>query len=201
MKRSSFKRKRSRNRSRNPFPRKKSKPMRARSPTNSYRKRERFLDYMMAVKSLPCAAVIVPGHVCEGPIEADHAGPRGIGQKAHDGTVIPLCRLAHRQRTDFSGVFRDWNQAKMRDFLFGRIMQTRRYLDANGVVVPRMRVEDAKALTAWKIEKVAPLVKAFMSTEVAKVLVRRLAEDIREEGNIDVRQPDTAPLATEGNHR
>jgi len=169
--------------------RRRKKPMRARSKTNSYRKRERFVPYMLAVKSLPCAALIVPGHVCEGPIEADHAGPRGTGQKAHDGTCIPLCTRAHRERTDFSGAFKSWDQAMMRDFLFGRIMQTRRYLEARGVLVPRMTVEEAKAVLAMKST-------AFASTPTVSVDCR-FAEDLREDGNVDVRHPE----AIEGNRR
>lgn len=194
MKRSSFKRKRSRNRSRNPFPRKKSKPMRARSPTNSYRKRERFPSYMLAVKSLlPCAALIVEGHKCDGPLESDHAGPRGVKQKAHDSTVIPLCKLAHRQRADFSGPFRSWDQTKMRAFLASRIVHTQRYMSANGYEIPPgISVADLRTIQSWLAppQPARPIRVSDFTDEL-----------IRDVGNVDVRHPDTAPLATEGNHR
>ncbi len=113
-------------------------PFRRGPRRSTYRRRPRFIDYMLFVKTLPCAAAIVEGHVCEGPIEADHAGERGFGQKAHDSTVIPMCQLAHRQRTDFSGPFKTWNQARMREFLVGRIVQTQRYAVSRGIEVPRM---------------------------------------------------------------
>lgn len=112
-------------------------PMRRRPKSTSYSRRERYVDYMLWVKTLPCAAQLVAGHVCQGPIEADHAGERGFGQKAHDNTCIPMCTLGHRERTDFSGPFRSWNKAAMREFLVGRIIHTQRYAAARGVVVPR----------------------------------------------------------------
>lgn len=79
--------------------------------------RERDVDYMMWVKRQLCCARTIPGHHCAGPIEADHAGWRPLGRKASDNTCIPLCQLGHRQRTDFSGPFRDWNKAQMREWL------------------------------------------------------------------------------------
>jgi hypothetical protein len=57
------------------------------------------------------------GGKCSGPIEADHAGRRGLSRKADDRTCIAICRLHHRQRTDFSGPFKTWDQAQMRTFL------------------------------------------------------------------------------------
>lgn len=80
--------------------------------------RERDLVHLDLVHRLPCyAASTIPGHVCEGGIEADHAGARPLGRKAHDDTAIPLCSLAHRQRTDFSGPFRSWTKDRMREWL------------------------------------------------------------------------------------
>lgn len=67
------------------------------------------------VKQQPCAA----RHLgpCDGVIEADHAGRRGIGQKADDRTCIPLCTRHHRARTDWTGVFKTWTQTTMRAWL------------------------------------------------------------------------------------
>jgi hypothetical protein len=39
-------------------------------------------------------------HACSGPVEAHHARPRGLGQRAADSTCIPLCRAAHRSWHD-----------------------------------------------------------------------------------------------------
>lgn len=74
---------------------------------------QEFLDW---VHRQPCCARELGG--CRGRIEADHTGrDRGIGQKAHDRTTIPLCHHHHMCRTSFSGVFRTWDQAKMREWL------------------------------------------------------------------------------------
>lgn len=187
---------------------KRKKPLRSRrqmrpsSRTSKYARRERGIDYMLAVKRLGCCAIIVPGHVCDGPIEADHAGPRGVGKKAHDSTVIPLCKLAHQQRADFSGPFRSWNHAKMHDFLVGRVLWTQRYLGARGITPPPMTDEQAIEFARWLNLRTAD--------EVAAAAPRPrelpLAEDLREEGNVDVRHPDAAPLpvarvVSEGNPR
>lgn len=103
--------------------------LRARGNTK-YRRRERDTERMLWTKRQPCAvrelrpidfinwdrikgvggrvewgtyeATITP---CSGPVEADHAGDRGLGQKADDSTCIPLCRGHHRERTDHTGTF------------------------------------------------------------------------------------------------
>lgn len=69
-----------------PKPRAKLRP---RSPTN--KKRARDMDYMAWVKTLPCLAC-----GAKAPSEAAHTGPRGLGQKAPDSQVIPLCAEDHR---------------------------------------------------------------------------------------------------------
>jgi hypothetical protein len=174
---------------------KRRRPFRSRGPTRSgrrskYRTRLRSTDYMLGVKELPCAALIVPGHVCDGPIEADHAGRRGVGRKALDGTVIPMCRLAHRQRESFSGPFREWDQAAMRAFLDGRILQTRRMMWGRGFAVPELD----EGLT----EPVSVGYTVLPPIDVGEfgVIVppRELPPDVREVGDIDVRYPDAAPL-------
>lgn len=45
---------------------------------------------------------------CSGHVEAHHAGERGLGRKAPDDTVIPLCQHHHRCITDRSGCFSGW---------------------------------------------------------------------------------------------
>lgn len=40
------------------------------------------------------------GFPCSGPIEAHHAGVRGLSQKAPDETAVPLCSGHHRTGRD-----------------------------------------------------------------------------------------------------
>lgn len=86
--------------------------------------RVRDIEFLSWVHTRPCCAIGLNGHVCDGPIEADHVGPRPMGRKADDRTCIALCRLAHRQRTDFSGVFRDFDQARMRRWIAEQLITT-----------------------------------------------------------------------------
>ncbi len=126
-----------------------------------YRNRERAWPYMGFVKSLACCASVnvlaemtlaaerrgestplwwagaVAWHTpCAGDIEADHAGRRGIGQKASDATCIPLCRQHHRERTDHTGAWRGMNQAQARAFLIDAIAYTQSVARRRGVAVP-----------------------------------------------------------------
>lgn len=97
-----------------------------RSKTNSYRKRERDVPYMLWVKTRPCIVREIAPHLfmqrfpgigarratpCSGPVEADHMGARGMGQKADDRTCVPCCRHHHGARhahaADFYPLTRD----------------------------------------------------------------------------------------------
>lgn len=49
---------------------------------------------MLWVKTLPCLMAGVWGK-CEGAVEADHAGMRGMGRKCPDTETIPLCHAHH----------------------------------------------------------------------------------------------------------
>lgn len=101
-----------------------------------YARRERHVDYMLAVKAmLPC----ILSHLgeCEGVVEADHAGDRGLGQKSHDNTVIPLCTRHHRDRTDLTGFFSSFDRATMREWRHARVAETQVSMAALGVEVPR----------------------------------------------------------------
>ncbi len=127
-------------------------PLRARSKRNSYRWRERKVDYMRRVRRLPCivsawrelsfgmrmdvleiisdsAGLRVPiassESRCWGRVQADHAGERPLSHKAGDGTVIPLCKGHHGQRTDYRGMFKDWNGQMMRVWCTWAINETR----------------------------------------------------------------------------
>lgn len=51
---------------------------------------------------------------CSGPIEADHMGERGMGQKAADNTCVPMCGGHHRERHDHAGTFRPLKKPELR---------------------------------------------------------------------------------------
>lgn len=71
-----------------------------------YAKRPRDLVYMRLVKRLACLVAFSPAFgPCGGEVEADHAGGRGLGQKAPDSTCIPLCTQHHRDRHNTTGGF------------------------------------------------------------------------------------------------
>lgn len=54
-----------------------------------------FLDY---VKSRPCLLLGKYGHVCSGPVDANHITPKGggkVGSKVDDKRALPFCRALH----------------------------------------------------------------------------------------------------------
>lgn len=55
--------------------------------------------------STPQQAAKFKATSCHGPIEADHMGARGMGQKAHDSTVVPMCKHHHSERHAHAGSF------------------------------------------------------------------------------------------------
>lgn len=102
--------------------------LRARGNTK-YRRRERDLEFMRWVKRQPCIVRALPPWefmsdaarrvfstttACTGPVEADHMGERGIGQKADDRTCVPMCRNHHRERTDHMRTFRPLTRDELR---------------------------------------------------------------------------------------
>ena len=89
-------------------------PLKRRTPLKPRRSRPRrgparHPAYLAWVRTLKCAAPQGP-HGCRGPIEAHHAGPRGLGQKADDHTAIAMCRYHHRCWHDGRGVFVGWDR-------------------------------------------------------------------------------------------
>lgn len=98
-------------------------PARRATPRRSARVRD--AAYLAWVHTLTCAASGLNGHVCEGPIEADHVGPRPLGRKSDDADTIALCALAHRQRTDHCGPFRSFSREDMRAFVAESLAITR----------------------------------------------------------------------------
>jgi hypothetical protein len=110
---------------------------------SKYRRRLRAIPFMLWVKRQPCSARFLDcNSPCIGRVEADHAGRRGIGQKASDYTCVPLCSKHHAERTNFSGVFKSWDQARMRFWLAQRIWFTQRMAITNGVHVPGEEIVD-----------------------------------------------------------
>jgi len=89
---------------------------------SKYRRRPRHPEFMAFVRRLACAARTLGP--CSGRIEADHVGPRGIGQKSDDRLTIPLCAQHHVDRTNFCGVFRDYDQKAMRLFVAKALVET-----------------------------------------------------------------------------
>jgi hypothetical protein len=62
--------------------------------------------------------------LCQGGIQAHHAGDRGLGQRAHDRTAIPLCLLHHRCWHDGNGAFLGWDRERRRDWADDQIAKT-----------------------------------------------------------------------------
>jgi hypothetical protein len=83
------------------------------------------------VKRQPCLMRGVWG-TCESWVEADHAGRRGAGRKAHDSTCIPLCKRHHHA----SRFPRAWPQAQRRAWLHAAVVYTQACARAAGVQVP-----------------------------------------------------------------
>jgi len=100
-------------------------------PRSKYKSRPRHTAYMLWVKRQPCLMRGVWGR-CEGRVEADHAGRRGAGRKAHDSTCIPLCKL-HHQASRFPLA---WTQDQRRAWLHAAVVYTQAVARAADVEVP-----------------------------------------------------------------
>lgn len=116
-------------------------PMRRRFRSTKYSRRPRDFVFMGFVKRQPCIVRIFPpasfvltlagvlaafkkATPCNGPVEADHMGARGIGQKADDRTCVPMCRGHHGERTDHTGTFRPLVQVELRAWRAAAIEHT-----------------------------------------------------------------------------
>jgi hypothetical protein len=105
------------------------KPVRVR---NSYALRDRFIDHLLWVKTLPCLVALEAPSLwlipepCDGPIQADHAGSRAVGRKCHDFETLPFCRKHHDARPGRRGAFGGMDRPTMREWLnaaIGRVQQ------------------------------------------------------------------------------
>lgn len=123
----------------------------AKALASTYRRRPRDIPYMLKVKKLPCsvgryakawgpwvyavtgrsypAGVIPEPTTCQGRVEADHAGARGLNEKADDVTCIPICTKHHRERTDRFGTFAGWTKPQMRAWLDRTVEDTQREVE------------------------------------------------------------------------
>ena len=70
---------------RQPIPLRRSKPRRTSV--------ERDPKYLQWIRERPC---IFEGDNCSLTVEAAHIGPHGMGQKASDHSVLPICGFHHR---------------------------------------------------------------------------------------------------------
>lgn len=105
---------------------------RRRRPRRSERVRDEA--YLTMVRELGyCAARRFFGNAagpCEGDgVDPDHMGERPVGRKASDDTAVPMCRAHHDARTDYQGVFKGWDAARMRAWCDARIAETRAALN------------------------------------------------------------------------
>ena len=106
-------------------------PLRRRGIHRSrYARRERDTEFMLDVKRLACCVRAHPpdplrgATPCYGHVEADHAGSRGLGQKADDRTCIALCARHHNERTDHTGSFKHLTRDQVREWKLDRIAET-----------------------------------------------------------------------------
>ncbi len=78
--------------------------------------------YVLWVKTLQCLMAEHGG--CSSVVEAHHAGPRGLSQKAHDHTCVPLCSLHHHDRHAATGVWKTYRKADFRAWADRAIRKT-----------------------------------------------------------------------------
>jgi hypothetical protein len=89
----------------------------------------RDVDYMLAVKTLCCAAFDIDGDMCAGPVHAHHAGVRGLGTKADDDTCVPMCLEHHGDWHDGRGPFARMTKAERAEWIAAAIVETRRQVE------------------------------------------------------------------------
>lgn len=113
------------------------------------------LDYVLWVKTLPCKMRVQDA--CSGPTEAHHAGRRGLGQKAHDETCIPLCTKHHRAWHDASGVFKTWRRDERRKWTEKQIRFTQAAWNSRPNCTGQPKPVDARTRLELIAERAAKL--------------------------------------------
>lgn len=93
-------------------------PRPERSKGTSYKRRDREPGRMIWCKSQPCYVLRLAGiqGACDGPIHAHHMGERGLGRKAPDDTVVPLCQYHHEAWHGCMGWFKGMSKAARQEF-------------------------------------------------------------------------------------
>lgn len=89
-----------------------------------------------------------------GGMEANHAGDRGVGQRAHDHTAFPLCLLHHRHWSDGTGVFKHWTKEQRATYAKEAIDGTRARLN---LVNPQDQPRPSRAKRTKKKREVGRL--------------------------------------------
>ena len=72
--------------------------------------------YVRWIRGRPCSAKGMGGD-CQGRIEAHHAGERGMGQRSHDWTCVPLCMSHHRAWHDGGAPFAAMSREERRGWV------------------------------------------------------------------------------------
>lgn len=132
-------------------------------------------EYSSWIRKQACAGCLGPGpcdphHAhCGTTYDPDErppaksAGPkRGRGQRSHDKWLIPMHVRCHRQFTDSSGPYRDWNNERRdaweRDQV--RIHRERYAMQAPEPVVPaRATTRRSRAPSSWTVGAVLDLLR------------------------------------------
>lgn len=70
--------------------------------------------YTAWIRSQPCAASLLSE--CDGGVCAHHTGRKGLSQRAHDDTCIPLCHQHHMEWHAAGGPFKGWGKAQRREW-------------------------------------------------------------------------------------
>lgn len=84
--------------------------------------------YLNWIRLQKCSAREFGG--CFGRIDPHHTGRKGIGQRAHDHTAIPLCRLHHRAWHDFRPPF-TWGKDQRHEWASARVTELRASYEKN----------------------------------------------------------------------
>lgn len=83
-------------------------------------------EYAAWVRGLVCESHADDPHTCHGRVEAHHAGTRGIGQRSHDHTCIPLCTAHHRAWHDHRWPYSTMGKSERGRWAVAAIAKTQR---------------------------------------------------------------------------
>ncbi len=72
--------------------------------------------YLAQVRGLGCYLFMDPVSTCFGPIDAHHAGRKGVGQKCSDYETHGFCRKHHDAWHSHNDLFKGWTRDERRLF-------------------------------------------------------------------------------------